>query len=92
MCLTAHSTHRASDKQIYVFILTYNDMGGRIFLKTDPTMYTCVHVYADVTTLQRLPSQLDLPAVHDRNANDHNEMTCHFKEENVKVIPLFDSG
>jgi hypothetical protein len=45
-----------------------------------------------VKTLERFPPQLDLPAVHDRNVNEQNEKTCHFKEENVKVIQLFDSG
>jgi len=45
-----------------------------------------------VTTLERFPPQLDLSAAHDRNVNEHSEKTCHFKEENVKVIPLFDSG
>jgi hypothetical protein len=67
-------------------------MTGRLFLMTDHTMYKRLYVYAGVTRREGLPRQLVSPAVHDRNVNEDNEKTCQFKEENVKVTQLFDSG
>jgi hypothetical protein len=88
ICSLQRIQHIGLHTKEHGFLLTYSDMRGRIFLKTDHMMYTRCNVYAGVTTLERFSPQSGFPAVHDRNINEHNEKTCRTKEENVKVTPF----